>query len=165
MILRVHRSRNGTKLGNRRLPKGIDDVETRILEITGIPGHQPQLMMECSRGKKAVNGGGRAAHLCQEPAPAVSHRKVNRKYPPLEPCRKIMLHPKTHLLPPLSVSERLDAFANFTQCQDTHIERLTRELIEPCDDRLVRVAADRFRYDIGIEQITTELSPQLCWGE
>ena len=53
-------------LGNKRLAEGVDHFEPRILEITGIPCHQSQLMIQCSRGKKTVGGGYRPPHLCQK---------------------------------------------------------------------------------------------------
>ncbi len=50
-------------------------------------------MMQRNRGKKAVDGGNRAAHLCQKPAPTVGHGEVDRKDSAFEPRRKLMFQP------------------------------------------------------------------------
>ena len=80
------------------LAEWVDHLWARIIEITGIPRHQPRLMMQRSRSEETVDGGGRSPYLCEQPAPAIGCGKVNQKYPALEPPWKVMLEPKAQLL-------------------------------------------------------------------
>ena len=80
------------------LAEGVDHLWVRIIEITGIPRHQPRLMMQRSRSEETVDGGGRSPYLWDQPAPAIGYGKANRKYPALEPPWKVMLEPKAQLL-------------------------------------------------------------------
>jgi hypothetical protein len=47
----------------QRLAEGVDHFEARIPEITGVPCHHPQLVVQRSRGKKTVNGGHRPSRF------------------------------------------------------------------------------------------------------